>query len=84
MAGKFIRHSFGCAMRSTPKKRSQNGNDNFVVLKGQRIFTGDDGQAQQCGPNSLLIFAPGENHITRALEAALVFVGFLYSASNCT
>lgn len=56
----------------------------IVVLKGQGMFTGSDGQEQQCGPNSLLIFEPGENHVTRALEEELVFVGFLHGATNWT
>lgn len=56
----------------------------IVVLKGQGMFAGRDGQEQQCGPNSLLVFDPGENHITRALDEELVFVGFLHGASHWT
>ena len=56
----------------------------IVVLKGQGMFAGGDGQEQQCGPNSLLVFDPNENHVIRALAEELVFVGFLHGASNWT
>jgi hypothetical protein len=56
-----------------------------VVLKGQGMFAGADGQERPFGPNSLLIFDPGENHSIRALGENLVFVGFLHGApSNVT
>lgn len=51
-----------------------------VVLKGQGLFTGGDGQEQRLGAGSLLIFGPGETHSVRALDEELVFVGFLQSA----
>lgn len=49
-----------------------------VVLGGEGMFAGGDGQEQRVGPGSLLIFAPGESHAVRALESELVFVGFLH------
>jgi quercetin dioxygenase-like cupin family protein len=51
-----------------------------VVLKGQGMFAGADGQEQQFGPNALIIFEAGENHSIRALEEDLVFVTFLHGA----
>ena len=48
-----------------------------VVLKGEGMFAGGDGKEQRLGPNSLLIFAQGENHQIRALDEELVFIGFL-------
>ena len=48
-----------------------------IVLKGHGMFAGGDGQEYRFGPNSLLIFDPGENHAIRALDEELVFVGFL-------
>jgi len=48
-----------------------------VVLEGEGMFSGEDGQEQRFGPDSLLIFAPGERHAVRALDQKLVFVGFL-------
>jgi quercetin dioxygenase-like cupin family protein len=51
----------------------------IVILKGQGVFTGGDGNEQAFGPGTLLIFGPGENHSIRALEE-LVFVGFLHGA----
>lgn len=54
----------------------------IVVLKGQGMFAGSDGKEQRFGPNSLLVFDPGENHLIRALDEELVFVGFLHGASH--
>ncbi len=51
-----------------------------VVLKGQGIFTASDGKEQKFGPNSLLVFEPGEAHTVRAVDEELVFVGFLQGA----
>ncbi len=50
-----------------------------VVLKGKGAFAGGDGVEQTCGPNTLLVFDPGENHTIRALDE-LVFVGILHGA----
>jgi quercetin dioxygenase-like cupin family protein len=54
----------------------------IVVLKGQGMFAGGDGKQQQLGPNSLLIFDPQENHMIRALDEELVFVGFLHGVAG--
>jgi quercetin dioxygenase-like cupin family protein len=51
-----------------------------VVVKGTGAFAGEDGQEQSFGPNSLLVFAPGEVHSVRALDEELIFVGFLHGA----
>ena len=53
-----------------------------VVLQGQGVFTGGDGAEQTSGPNTLLVFAPGEKHSVRALDEALVFVGILHSVPD--
>lgn len=53
-----------------------------VVLKGKGIFAGGDGKEQPVGPNALLIFDPKENHVIRALNEELVFVGFLQGAPS--
>jgi quercetin dioxygenase-like cupin family protein len=50
-----------------------------MILEGQGIFTGGDGVEQVVGPNTLLVFEPGEQHAVRALEN-LVFIGFLHGA----
>ena len=49
-----------------------------VVLKGRGIFTDGSGREESMGPNSLMVFDPGENHTVRALDEELVFVGFLH------
>ena len=51
-----------------------------VVLKGEGLFAGGDGQEQRCGPNTLLTFEAGENHSIRAEGEELVFVTFLREA----
>jgi quercetin dioxygenase-like cupin family protein len=52
-----------------------------VILQGKGIFAGGDGIEQTVGPNTLLIFDPGENHFIRALDE-LVFTGFLHGAPD--
>jgi quercetin dioxygenase-like cupin family protein len=51
-----------------------------VILSGQGKFAGGDGVEQTVGPNTLLIFDPAEQHVVRALDEDLVFVGFLHGA----
>lgn len=50
-----------------------------VILRGRGIFTGGDGVEQTVGPNTLLVFDPGEPHVVQAVEE-LVFIGFLHGA----
>ncbi len=50
----------------------------IVVLQGRGIFRDGNGQEQQFGPNTLLIFDAGENHSVQALDENLVFVAFLH------
>ena len=51
----------------------------IMILEGQGVFTGGNGVEQTVGPNTLLVFEPGEQHAVRALDN-LVFVGFLHGA----
>jgi quercetin dioxygenase-like cupin family protein len=51
----------------------------LVILSGQGVFSGGDNLEQTFGPNTLLVFDPGEDHFVRALDE-LVFVGFLHGA----
>ena len=54
-----------------------------VVLKGRGMFAGRDGQEQEYGPNSLLIFEPGELHTVRAPEdEELIFISFLQAVDS--
>lgn len=53
-----------------------------VVLKGHGMFAANGGREQAFGPNSLLIFDPGENHTVRALDEELVFIGFLQGVAD--
>ncbi len=51
-----------------------------VIIKGQGVFTGGDGDAHTYGPNTLLVFDSGENHLIRAINEELVFVGVLHGS----
>lgn len=53
-----------------------------VILSGEGVFAGGDGQEQRLGPGSLLIFEAGESHQVQALDSELVFVGFLQGIPN--
>ena len=53
---------------------------NIVVLSGEGMFTGADGNEMLFGPNTLAIFETGEHHSIRALKGDLVFVAFLNGA----
>jgi quercetin dioxygenase-like cupin family protein len=48
-----------------------------VVIRGRGVFAGGDDIEHTCGPNTLLVFDPGENHFIRAIEE-LVFIGILH------
>ena len=53
-----------------------------VVIKGHGVFAGADGIEHEFGPNSILIFDEGEDHMVRALDEELVFVGFLHGVEG--
>lgn len=53
-----------------------------VVLKGNGLFSGEDGVETKVGPNTLLVFNPKENHSIRALDEEFVFVGFLHGVEG--
>ena len=53
-----------------------------VIIKGRGVFAGADGKERQLGPNGLLIFEAGEDHMIRALDEQLVFVEFLHGAPS--
>ncbi|MBZ0301608.1 MAG: hypothetical protein K8J31_17815 [Anaerolineae bacterium] len=53
-----------------------------VILQGHGMFSVRGEQAQEFGPNSLLIFSPGEAHTVRALDEALIFIGFLQGVAD--
>lgn len=53
-----------------------------VVLQGHGYFAGADGKEQRFGPNALVVFGPGEEHLVRAADEELVFVGILHGAPS--
>jgi len=48
-----------------------------VVVQGEGVFTGKDGNEVRLGEGSLVIFAPGEAHAIRAENSELMFIGFM-------
>jgi quercetin dioxygenase-like cupin family protein len=52
-----------------------------VVIRGRGVFAGGDGVEHTVGPNTLLIFDPGEQHMIQAVEA-LAFIGFLHGVPH--
>lgn len=55
---------------------------NIVILQGQGLFAGEDGVEQRLGPQTTILFDPGENHVIRALDEPLVFLVILREAPN--
>lgn len=51
-----------------------------LILKGEGIFTADDGSENHYGAGTLLVFDSGEKHSIRALEDELIFVAILHGA----
>ncbi len=52
----------------------------IMVLKGKGMFAGGDGIEQPFGPNSLLLFDPGETHSIRAVDEEVICAVFLHGA----
>ena len=63
--------------QSIPEHRVPSSPFLVVVLKGTGLFAGADGVERTCGPDTLLVFDPAENHTVRALDE-LVFIGILH------
>lgn len=55
---------------------------NIIVLQGNGLFSGDDGQEQKLGPHTMILFNPGENHVIKALDEPLIFVLILHGVLN--
>lgn len=53
-----------------------------VILQGRGVFTDGQGAEHEVGPDTLLIFEPGEDHSVRALDEDLVFLGFLHGVPS--
>lgn len=51
-----------------------------VILKGKGVFAGGDGDTHTYEPNTLLVFDAGENHLIRAINEELVFIGVLHGS----
>ena len=54
----------------------------LIVLNGHGYFAGGDGREQQYGPDTLLVFDPGEDHRIRASDEEMVFLVILHGSSS--
>lgn len=54
----------------------------IVVLKGEGLFRGGDGEEMAAAANSMVIFENGEEHSVRAVGGELVFVAVLHGAPD--
>jgi len=52
----------------------------LVVIQGQGLFSGADGQQQTLSAQDLVIYAKGEPHAIEALDQELVFLAILTAA----
>ncbi len=52
----------------------------IIVLKGDGLFAGPDGQEQRISPGTLIVFGAGEKHSLRADKEELVCVVILHGA----
>ncbi|MFZ1396046.1 MAG: cupin domain-containing protein [Candidatus Promineifilaceae bacterium] len=68
--------------QTVQEHNAPNSPVNIVVLQGHGLFAGGDGQAQKIGPDTMILFDPGENHTIKALEEPLVFLAILHEAPN--
>lgn len=55
---------------------------NIVILQGQGLFAGSSGVKERFGPETMLLFNPGETHSIEALDEPLVFLVILHEAPN--
>lgn len=55
---------------------------NIVILQGHGLFAGGDGQEQKLGPETMILFDPGENHTIKALDEPFIFIVILHEAPN--
>jgi quercetin dioxygenase-like cupin family protein len=62
--------------------RVPNSPFHVLVIKGRGVFAGGNGQEEEYGPGSLLVFQPDEPHTVRALDEELVFIGFLQGVES--
>lgn len=78
-AGRILRFALRPGQR-IEEHRAPQSPVYILVLRGEGVFSGADGQGKTFGPNSLLVFDPGEPHAVQALDQELVFLAFLHGA----
>lgn len=80
-AGRILRFALRPGQRI--EEHSVPGSPVYIlVLRGRGVFSGADGEGKTFGPESLLVFDPGELHAVRALDEELVFLAFLHGAPD--
>jgi quercetin dioxygenase-like cupin family protein len=68
--------------QTVQEHNAPNSPVNIIVLQGQGHFAGGDGQEHKIGPDTMILFDPGENHTIKALDEPLVFLAILHEAPN--
>lgn len=68
--------------QSVPEHNAPHSPVNIIILQGEGLFSGGDGQEQKFGPQTMLLFDPAESHAITALDEPLVFLAILHEAPN--
>jgi quercetin dioxygenase-like cupin family protein len=68
--------------QSIIEHNAPNSPVNIVILQGHGLFAGGDQQEQKLGPDTMVLFDPGEDHLITALDEPLVFLAILHEAPN--
>ena len=74
--GRVLRFTFRPG-QSIPKADSPSSPMFYIVLKGQAIFTDAGGREQSLGPNTLVIYEPGEDFKVRAGNEEVVMLAVM-------
>jgi quercetin dioxygenase-like cupin family protein len=74
--GRVLRFTFRPG-QSIPKADSPSSPMFYIVLKGQAIFSDAGGREQSMGPNTLVIYEPGEEFKVRAGNEEVVMLAVM-------
>jgi quercetin dioxygenase-like cupin family protein len=74
--GRVLRFTFRPG-QSIPKADSPSSPMFYIVLKGQAIFTDAGGREQNLGPNTLVIYEPGEEFKVRAGNEEVIMLAVM-------
>lgn len=75
-SGRVLRFTFRPG-QSIPKADSPSSPMFYIVIKGSAVFTDAGGREQNVGPNSLVIYEPGEEFKVRAGNEEVVMLAVM-------